>query len=195
MSIRFMLDSDVPHDLTGHAELIMTYSDLFPHPAELRATFPNSEIILIDRGNGDPSGEATVMDIETGALTIGDAPSRYDTWRREKRKFITVYVNRQNMESVSQAMGDRPHFQGVATLDGTVTIPRFNPLHTPAFVQCFRSDMLGMHGDGSLVLEDNWHPRPAVPNVVDLRVTARRALVNTEATAQQLHHLAALIGG
>lgn len=193
--IRFMLDTDIAADLTGHAEILAFYSDLVTDPATFEAHYPHSTVLWIDRGLGDPNDKATIMDIETGALTIGDAPSLYDRWHAQGRKDITVYVNRDNMGAVSQAMGDRAHFQWIATLDGTLHIPSFNPLHTPAAIQFATAAMLGLHADGSLVLEDNWHGTPTniVPAVI--RRDINHVLSTLAGAQSELHRMATLIGG
>ena len=161
--IRVMLDSDVLADLDGHAELLATYSDLIHNAADLealKARHPDSEIVLIDRGTGDPTGEATVIDIETGAFGVDHVPG----WVREKKiagkKYLTGYCDRDNLPGV-QAIEGQGIWHWVATDDGTCHIQGFRPLHGPAVVQILGEGALGVHADLSLVFEDGWHPSTA----------------------------------
>lgn len=198
MPIRFGLDSDILGDLEAVADVLMTYSDLVPNDqalAELHAKFPRSEIVLIDRGLGDPTGKASVLDVETGAATIGDAPSWYDRKHAEGIRYLTIYSDRNNVAAISQAMGDRHYFRWVATLDGTVVINAFDPLHAPAVVQCLTAAMLGIHADGNLILEDGWHPQPT-PGTYDVIRRDTNAVISHLAVAQsELHRMATALGG
>lgn len=190
-----MLDSDDVTALTGHAELVATYADLVTNATLFRQSFPHSEVILIDRGLGDPTDEATVMDIETGALTIGDIPARYDRWHSQGRAYITVYCNRSNRPAVDQALGDRKAWHWEATLDGTVIVPEGVPLRKPAVVQCLTAGMLGLHADGNLVLEDGWHPR-IIPAVRSAVIRDLNLAISQHATlGSDLHKLAVLLEG
>jgi len=159
--IRLMLDSDNLLDLpAGIAPLLATYSDLLPtHAAlnQLADRHPDSEVILIDRGLGDPLGLASVADVETGSLSV----SRIREWHSRKTaqhiQDITVYCSRDWLPAVEGALSGLAWFKWLATLDGTCALPGFTPLRAPAAVQCFSAAMLGIHADGSLVLEDQWH--------------------------------------
>src|SRR6266567_5967401 len=80
---RMMFDSDVIADLP-RAALCATYSDLIPDAAtlaRLRAEFPHG-LVLIDR-HGDPTGQATVLDVETSLHTPDQAPGWFDGKQRE----------------------------------------------------------------------------------------------------------------
>src|SRR5258708_35521836 len=95
---RLMYDSDVIDALPRDA-MAATYSDLIPSLTalqRLRREFPFG-VALIDRGLGDPTGEATILDIERGARTPADAPGWYDRKKADHLGDLTVYVNRDNL--------------------------------------------------------------------------------------------------
>lgn len=195
MTIRFMIDTDNLTDLTGHVEILATYSDLVPVPANLQAKFPHSVIVLIDRGLGDPSGEASVFDIEPGALTIAEAVSKYDAQKAKGVKYLTAYHDRAETDAVKAGFGKRPVYHWIATLDGTAHIQAFKPLFTPAVIQCLSATELGYHADGSLVLEDSWHPTLDTTDAAILRADVADAEIRLQAALQDVHRMAAALGG
>lgn len=195
MSIRFMLDSDDLNALTDHADILATYSDLTSDPAAIEQRYPASVVVWIDRGLGDPNSKATVMDIETGALTVADAPHLFDQWLSEGRKYITGYLNRANLAAFNTAMGTRQVWRWVATLDGTAFIAGDEPLFAPAAIQCLSSAMLGMHADGSLVLNDDWHPQLTPSTGLTMVRDLNSAVSACAALGSDLHKMVTLIGG
>jgi len=195
MSVRFMIDTDDLSKLTGHVELLATYSDLVPQPAELRKEFPNSTLVLIDRGLGDPSGEASVFDIEPGALTIQQALAAFDDARQRGVRYLTVYHDRDIAPEVAAAFKDRHPYNWDATLDGTAFIRGYDPLHSPAVVQCLSSIELGYHADGNLVYEDAWHPRAPVNKLPGLHRDLEGAITKAVDLTADLRGMAALLGG
>lgn len=193
MPIRVMLDSDVLNDLTDHSELLATYSDLIPNETALTALqqkYPDATIILIERGLGDPTGKSSVIDIETGAATPADGPIWYDKQHKAGIKYLTVYVNRSNLAAVDAAMGSRVFYRWIATLDGTLAIPGFDPLHAPAAVQILPASKIGVHADLSLVLQDKWHPRPKLVHATHLKPLVNKVIGEVAATQKDLHELA-----
>jgi hypothetical protein len=157
--IRLMFDSDVIADLPRNA-LAATYSDLIPDQAaltKLKAEFPLG-LVLIDR-HGDPTGAASVLDVETSLHTPADIPGWLD---RKKTQGITgtVYCNRSNLAACDTAAGTRQHYRWIATLDGTMRIPGFPAGKSPAAVQFANEHMLGFHCDASVIWQDQWHPAP-----------------------------------
>ena len=173
MSIRVMLDTDVLADLDGHFEILATYTDLIPDMAALdalRAKYPGSEVILIDRGLGDPTGQATIADVEPGAMTPDDLPGWVARKRADKPagwEFLTAYSDRNDLPAI-EAIQHEGLWHWVATLDGTCFITGWRPLHGPAAVQILGEAAIGIHGDLSLVLEDQWHPRRPFPAAADV---------------------------
>lgn len=193
--IRFMLDSDKLDDLTGHAGILGTYSDLVTDLPALRRRFPASEIVLFDRGLGDPTGEASIFDIEPGALTIDKAVQRFDEQHSRGIPFLTTYCDRTDVDAVRERFGFRDPWRMIATLDGTAHIGELRALHDPAVIQCLSAAELGMHGDGSLVFNDGWHPVPAPINRRTLRSDVVQAQTQAAILAGDLHRMAALLGG
>jgi hypothetical protein len=155
--IRVMMDTDVLADLDGTFPLVATYSDLVPDEKmyqSLVARFPHSTVILIDRGLGDPTNRATVIDVESGAYSPASIPA----WFASKRGMsnLTVYCDRDSLPAVVAA---QPHgiYHWVATLDGTSYLPEWTSMHGPAAIQILGAASLGIHADLSLVFEDGWH--------------------------------------
>lgn len=158
--IRLMFDSDDLAALPNSAAFLAAYTDAVPDLPALQAAHPHSEILLIDRGLGDPGTRATIADVEPGALAIADIPRWYDEHRQAGREFLTIYTDRNDLNAAIASLAGRPAFHWVATLDGTVHVPGFPPLQGPALVQILGADQLGIHADLSLVLRDDWHPVP-----------------------------------
>lgn len=195
MSVRFMIDTDDLSLLTGHVELLATYGDLVTDLAQLQHEFPNSTIILINRGLGDPTGKTSVADIEPGAMTIAQALAWYDEQRSKGIEFLTTYHDRNDAPAVASAFAGRPHFNWDATLDGTAHIAGYHPLEGPAAVQCLSATMLGYHADGSLVFRDDWHPTRQSVNTGTLKTDVNAALSRASELTSDLHRMAALLGG
>jgi hypothetical protein len=150
-----MFDSDNPDVLaemhrTGELQLAATYADLVT-PA-LAAQFGH-DLLVIDRGQGDPHGLATCADFERGALTAIHAGAWWD--EHHDRGDLTVYANRDTMPALIRALGPhRPAWRWWATLDGTMRIDR-NP---GAMVQFAGTDMTGFHADATIIYNPRWRP-------------------------------------
>lgn len=193
--IRFMIDTDDLSKLTHHAELLATYSDLVPNLADLQAKYPASKIILIDRGLGDPTGLASVFDIEPGALSITSAVAKYDDAKRRGIQFLTAYHDRAEAAAVKAGFGDRNPWHWYATLDGTAHITGYSPLAGPAVIQVLASNSLDYRADGSLVYEDGWNPTNQHTDIQAAISAATQANNSLIRTLDDLHKLAAVIGG
>lgn len=159
--IRVMLDSDrldIIQACNGLAPLLATYSDLVPNPDALQAKLNQSKLVLIDRKLGDPSGKASVCDIEPGLFTVDEFPA----WLAAKEKAgitdPTAYVTRSELSALDQVTAAKTYFRWVATLDGTCTIGGYPSLRAPAAVQILPANQVGIHVDLSLVYEDQWNP-------------------------------------
>lgn len=135
---------------------VATYADLITQA--IIDTY-RGRLVVIDRGHGDPFNVATVADIETGLLTIAQGVAKIQFWNASHRPFPTAYVNRANWAAFRAAIGTVPHWEWIATLDGTL-LPEGK---RPAVVQFAGEGALGFHADASVVWDDRWHPiRPAV---------------------------------
>lgn len=158
--MRVMLDSDridIILALNGAAPLLATYSDLVPHPDDLQKKLTHSKLVLIDRKLGDPSGKASVCDIEDTLFTPQEFPGWYDKKKAAGIEDLTAYVNRSNIAEVDKVAGNRSFFRWVSTLDGTCHIAGFPDLRAPAAVQVLGSAQVGVHADLSLVYENQWN--------------------------------------
>jgi hypothetical protein len=153
--VRIMFDSDDPGLLAelhraGEIQLAATYADLMTRA--LAAQF-GADLLVIDRGQGDPMGLATAGDFERGALKPADAPAWWD--EHHDRGDLTVYADRSTMPALVRELGPhRPAWRWWATLDGTMRIDR-NP---GAMVQFASSAMTGFHADATIIYNPRWRP-------------------------------------
>lgn len=155
MTLRLMCDSDRPSELE-RAAFAATYSDLLPtqsHIDALQARLGATKLIIIDRGLGDPTGQASVADVERGAMTPADLPA----WRERKRadlvSFITVYHSWSLLADVLAALGGEAMWHWIARWGHlTATTPGL------ASVQFASASMLSSACDWSVVHDDRWHP-------------------------------------
>lgn len=190
---RCMLDTDDLSKLDGQFELLATYSDLVTDPAELESHFPDSLILYIDRGLGDPGNKATIGDFETGALTVADVPTFLDRKKAEGKKYPTCYSSRDPMDAITQAAAGRPFWRWIATLDGTLFIVGFKPLSGPAAVQILPSQKLDYHADFSVVLEDDWNPTRRITTDHAAKRLLSGAISDVSKAGSSLHRMATLI--
>jgi len=161
MTATFMLDSDQLDAFpVGIAELLATYSDLVPTTASLRAFEEHhrfAKVLLIDRGEGDPTGLASIADVEKLALKVGELRGWFERKQAAGIEYLTAYSDRSTLPAIDAALKGLHPWHWVATLDGTVVIDPLPALRRPAVVQCFTSAMLGIHCDGSLRFNDRWN--------------------------------------
>jgi len=185
-----MLDTDDLSKLTDTVPLLATYSDLVPDPAKLRATLPGAQLILIDRHIGDPSGEASVLDIEPGADSVAELPGWLERKRAAGVEFLTSYSDRDTLPAID-ALGDKGKcFRWVATLDGTSHIAGYTPLVSPAAIQTTGSTALDYHADLSLVFDGRWHPQPEGQHLKMARELARMLVQGAKAETSEVQRLA-----
>jgi hypothetical protein len=177
--IRLMLDTDQPALLLTaafpRAPIVATYADLVDAPTLGKLDAAHwDQVLLIDRGLGDLTGRASVLDVEAKARTPGDAPGWYDQQHAKGVRYLTVYCDQDNLPAVNAAMGARDFWRWIARDDGICWIPGRTPGHAPAAIQTTNSAQLGFHADLSLVFKDNWNPAPApsAPNVPQAVKTA-----------------------
>lgn len=151
-----MFDSDDPAVLlSDHCKgsRVATYADLLT--ADLVRQL-GKRLSVIDRGQGDPLGLATIADIEPGLLTVEQGVAKIRQWITEGRHQPTAYSDRTDWPAIVTALGPLKPFHWIATLDGTA-----NPDGKyPAVVQALGEAKLGFHADMSIVWDDLWHPLP-----------------------------------
>jgi hypothetical protein len=150
-----MYDSDNPDLLAemhraGQLHLAATYADLVTRG--LAAQF-GGDLLVIDRGHGDPMRLATCGDFERGALNPAGAPAWWD--EHHGRGPLTVYADRSTMPGLIRELGPgRPAWRWWATLDGTMRIPG-NPR---AMVQFAGTAQTGIHADATIIYHQAWKP-------------------------------------
>jgi hypothetical protein len=177
-----MFDSDQIGALPRGA-IAATYSDLIHDQKsyqQLRGEFPHG-LVLIDRGLGDPTGHASIIDVENGTHGAGDVPGWYDRKKAAGVGDLTVYANRSTMPAVDAAVGDGRHpWHWYATLDGTMHIEALPAGKRPALIQFATAAMLGFHADASVIWQPEWNASPAgharqvlAQAIADLRQVAR----------------------
>ena len=201
MTMRVMLDTDQPGQLTAagvRAPILATYADLMTAAdlAGLRAAW--GQVLLIDRGQGDPLGRSSVIDVERGTHGPGDAPGWFDRQTARGVAQLTVYADRSSQAAVNKAMGGRRFFRWIATLDGTLHVAPYAPGKQPAAVQVLGAGSLGFHADLSIVLESWWNRAPAAaaaaPAWVGPALSAvKHATANLDAAVQDLTALATVM--
>lgn len=159
--MRTAIDSDdlsVLAGLDGRADFLLTYADLIDSEAllvHLRGETSHSELVFIDRGLGDPLDLATIADIEPDALGVAGLPEWVAGKRAAGKQWLTGYCDRNDLDAVVAIVRHRIwHF--VATLDGTMHVDGWAPLHGPALIQVLGENALGIHADLTVVLEDGW---------------------------------------
>ncbi len=191
--IRVMIDTDELSALTDEVELLATYADLVPDLEALQDKYPHSQLVLIDRGHGDPQNLASVLDVERGLVNPGHVPEWLDRKERQGINYRTVYCNRSTLPDVDRAGANRTFYRWVATLDGTAHIEGFTPLEAPAAVQVIGATALGYHADLSLVFDEGWN-RPPLPHWLrQARELAAKAAGNASAVSTDTRDLAALL--
>lgn len=127
--------------------------------------FPGIPHCSIDTTGNDPA--ADVLDIETGAATVAQAPD----WAKQHNAVpgaypAILYCNRDNMPALTAAMAAaglqlaHHYFLFVATLDGTKTLPGMTGVWG---VQYAGSAQTGGHYDESLIYIDAWEPTAPTP--------------------------------
>jgi hypothetical protein len=156
--IRTMLDTDRPDQLTVGADIIISYADLWSQPIEDHLRALAKAVAWIDRGQGDPNGIASIIDIEPGTFAPGRVAGWLDRKAGQRVPYLTTYCDRAEAAAVAADAGSRVHWRIIATLDGTVMDPEWPWTDRPAATQCIAAAALGFHADLSLVLRDGWHP-------------------------------------
>lgn len=153
--IRLACDSDRLSAL-AETDVVLTYSDLIAGTTELQALelrFPHSEIGLIDRGLGDPTGQATIANIEPGALVPAQMPAWFGAKRAAGWSNVTGYGLAATLAEVEQLAGPHGWWRWFARWGTVLQVPG----HPEAMLQ-FDNDP-DEHLDWSIIRNPHWHPR------------------------------------
>jgi hypothetical protein len=191
--LRTALDSDNLADFSPHTDFILTYSDLVPDAAVFEAAHRGQQVAYIDRGMGDPGNKASIIDIERGTHTVAELAPWHDFKAAHKVQYLTWYASRSNVDAINAALGGRRMYRWIATLDGTLAIPGFQPLVGPDLVQLLPDTRIGIHADFSIVLSPTWRPAPLPPQMASALTDAQDIGNNLAAAATSLNRLKAII--
>lgn len=155
--IRWAADSQnlaALEELAG-IDFAMTYSDLFATHASVaafRARMPGTQVLLGDRGLGDPTGLASWIDVERGARRPADVPG----WLKEKRAHavpgLTIYASLSAMSEVAAHAGETGWWRWYASWDAGLAVPG----HPLAMLQFASDVMLGSDVDLSIIRQAGW---------------------------------------
>lgn len=119
---------------------------------------------------GEPT-RGNALDIESGDATAAMAPGWFDSRHAAGAQNLACYCSRSSLPGVINAMGARPYFLILATLDGS--IPTMEQGRRVDAVQFAGSDLTGGHWDATLVLNDAYLPSPLPgPDLALLRSAA-----------------------
>jgi hypothetical protein len=157
--VRFAMDSD-ELDALWPTDFVRTYADLIHDEAALtalRARFPDSIVELIDRGLGDPTGQANLFDVESGALTPQQAAERVRADQKAGKHWQTVYCSESNLPEVIDALHGTHYYNWIASWGRMVVAS-----HPTAQVQFADSGMLGVHADLTVIWDPSYRPTRAV---------------------------------
>lgn len=191
--IRTALDSDDLNVFTSNTDFVLTYSDLVTHPDAFAAHYPTQQVVYIDRGLGDPGDKATIADVETGALTPAHLNDWYNAKTAARLPFLTFYANRSNLAACMAQQAAHRMFKWVATLDGTMHINGYSPLHGPDLVQILDSDHLGIHADFSVVLTEKWRPASSPVDVARALTDVHNAINAATSSLASMHAVEAYV--
>jgi hypothetical protein len=153
--IRLACDSDRLGSLV-ETPVVLTYSDLIPNAvalAKLEARFPHSEVGLIDRGLGDPTGQATIANVEPRSITPADMPGWLAAKHRESWSCLTAYGLAATLADVEHVAGPHGWWRWFARWGSVLQADG----HPDAMLQ-FDNDPVG-HVDWTIIRNPQWHPR------------------------------------
>lgn len=147
-----------------------TTPGVIPGGALLRALYVNGRYAVrpdYGRGRvyidvtGGAAGQAGILDVETGDAT----PEHAGPWLTERKALDegTLYCSRGALGAVLAGTGNLPFCLWLATLDGTIAVPALPSRVTLVAVQAFGAAMTGINADLSVVLDQNWWERRALP--------------------------------
>jgi hypothetical protein len=158
--MRLMFDSTTPFEsIPSTAEMVATYCSGIGAVRlhDVKAHWPNAKLVRVNVDANPTLGDC--LDVENGDAT----PDHLDEWAKARLaagvppENLAVYCDRSTLPAV-QAATSLHLFHWVATLDGTLVVHGYKPLHSPAAVQCIGGNAAGANVDISIVFEDGWHP-------------------------------------
>lgn len=155
MPVRLMCDSDTPAALLD-TDVVATYADLVHDEQELaalRLRFTGN-VVLIDRGLGDPLGRAVIVDIERGARTLTDLPGWFAARDPANLGHLMVYGSQATLNAAEGVLRGRDWWRWFADWGVGLSMPG----HPDAAIQFASGNMLGARVDLSLIHNPRWQP-------------------------------------
>jgi len=160
---RTMYDSTTTTDIPDDAELVAYYPKTFPGPVD---QFKSARIITIDNQGDQPT--FGVLDVESGAASIADAPKWLDEKEKSGGGHGTLYCNKSTLGPLLKAIGGREIYLWIA--DPTGTAHEYSDAGLPSNVKLVATQYawpdLGSpgHYDMSLVSDDDWYKATPAAN-------------------------------
>lgn len=147
-----------------------TTPELIPGWARLRALYVNGKFAQhpdFGRGRihidvlGNAPSFAEVLDVEAEDAT----PGAVLPWLQARGRFEqgTIYCNESTLPAVQEAAAGHPFYLWLATLDGA--IPAHSGPGQLVAVQAYGQKITGANVDVSVVLDEQWWARHALPPI------------------------------
>jgi hypothetical protein len=160
---RTMYDSTVTTDIPTDAELVAYYPNAFPGPVN---QFKNARIVTIDNKGDDHT--LGVLDVETGAASVADAPSWLDEKIASGGGVGSLYCNKSTLPALVKSIGSRKAYLWIADPTGAAHEASLDlPDNVKLVATQYAWPAIGSpgHYDMSLVSDDDWYkatdPAPA----------------------------------
>ena len=152
---RTMYDAVEWEKIPSNAKMVAGYVDgAYAWPAEAWARFPHAAHVRISViPPGDPK-DAGVLDVETGAASVSDAPA-FVRARRSKKRPAVIYVERSLVADVRKACDGLDYLLWVA--DWTGHPHKLADMHRVVAVQW--NGGANLDYDTSEVFAKTWHPQ------------------------------------
>jgi hypothetical protein len=167
MTNRTMYDSTTIQDVPADAEMVAYYPHAFPPSEETLKRFnPEKTVLLRIDNRGSNPKDCGILDVESGAATVADAP----VWAKERHAAgfkVTLYCNRDTLPALEKVMAavvpDIPWFLWIADPTGTPHTWEHERVVATQWGwpgKGYPNDQ-EHHYDTSLVTNDEWHAQPA----------------------------------
>jgi hypothetical protein len=159
---RTMYDSTTTTDIPDDAELVAYYPKTYPGDV---SQFKKARIVTIDNQGDQPT--FGVLDVESGAASVADAPKWLDEKLSAGDGHGTLYCNKSTLGPLLKAIGGRQVYLWIA--DPTGAAHEYDaglPSNVKLVATQYAWPELGSpgHYDMSLVTDDDWYK--ATPAVV-----------------------------
>jgi hypothetical protein len=169
---RTMFDSTTIQDIPADAQMVCYYPhdpEFDPTTAQLDRFNPENTVLLKIDNDGNFPKDCQILDVETGAATLADAPKWLQDYDASPR--ATFYCNASTLPAlvrVIKAVAPNPSHEyvfWVAEWDGKADEYSYEGITVVA--KQYAAPGYGVPNDGnhnydlSVVWDDSWHPQPA----------------------------------